>query len=141
MIGRTLVTVAPAALAAAIVLLSGAGGSPISAHPGDPLSCPDGFIYHPDSGHCEATTCIEGLTFNFQSLYCEVLPDGGPGDTSCDRQINAIDSALVLQHAAALVANLDCQSNGDLNASGSVDSIDATLILQFSAHMIDHFRL
>jgi hypothetical protein len=37
-------------------------------------SCPDGYFWHPDMGHCMSNTCPPGLIFDPGTLYC-VLPD------------------------------------------------------------------
>jgi len=63
-------------------------------------------------------------------------PDRIAGDVNCDRLVNAVDAALVLQLNAGLVTTLACQENADVNASGRIDSIDAALILQFEAGLL-----
>lgn len=65
-------------------------------------------------------------------------PAGLVGDASCDRSINSIDAALVLQHVAGLLGSLPCQSAADANQDGSLNSIDAALILQYSAGLLTH---
>ena len=59
-----------------------------------------------------------------------------PGDVNCDRVINSIDSLLVLQYTAGLVAMLGCQQHADVDQSATVTSIDAALILQFGAGIV-----
>jgi hypothetical protein len=65
-------------------------------------------------------------------------PRPAPGDASCDGRVNAIDAALVLQFAAALVNTLPCHASfADVNQTGSIDALDALLILQFVAGLLD----
>ena len=58
------------------------------------------------------------------------------GDASCDETVDAIDAALVLQYAAALLHVLACTEEADVNGDGSIDAEDALLILQFSAGLL-----
>lgn len=60
------------------------------------------------------------------------------GDVDCGGSVSAIDAALILQHAAALLGSIPCPQNADVNGDGSENAIDATLILQLSAGLIDH---
>jgi len=60
-------------------------GTPVStatpAPTGTPLpSCPDGYFWHPDMGHCMSNTCPPGLVFDAVTLYC-VLPSATPPPT------------------------------------------------------------
>jgi subtilisin family serine protease len=59
------------------------------------------------------------------------------GDVNCDRRVNAIDAALILQRAAGLTSALPCLDYADLNRDGRADAIDAALILQFVAGLIE----
>lgn len=65
-----------------------------------------------------------------------VPPTGQPGDVNCSGDVNAIDSALILQFSAGLVGSLACQEDGDVNGSGDINSIDAAIVLQFVAGLI-----
>ena len=60
------------------------------------------------------------------------------GDASCDGGVNSIDAAVILQHAAGLIASLTCPPNADVNGDGRADPLDATLVLQYSAGLISH---
>jgi hypothetical protein len=60
-----------------------------------------------------------------------------PGDPNCDRDINSIDSLLILQIDSGLIQALPCLVNGDANEDGIVNAIDATLALQFGAGLVD----
>jgi alpha-tubulin suppressor-like RCC1 family protein len=60
-----------------------------------------------------------------------------PGDSNCDRVINAIDAALVLQYGAGLLEVLPCLAAADTNGDGSVNAIDGALILQYGAGLLD----
>ncbi len=64
------------------------------------------------------------------------LSGGTTGDVNCDRSVNSIDAALVLQLGAGLVSSLACGSAADANHDGRVNSIDAALILQYSAGIL-----
>ncbi len=59
-----------------------------------------------------------------------------PGDANCDKAVNAIDAALMLQHDAGLVGPLPCQDRADVNGDSHVNSLDAVLVLQFVAGLI-----
>jgi hypothetical protein len=63
-------------------------------------------------------------------------PQGMVGDASCDRQVNAIDSALVLQQLAGMLAGLPCPENADASGGGGVNAIDAAVILQYAAGLV-----
>jgi subtilisin family serine protease len=65
-------------------------------------------------------------------------PAGLAGDASCDRRVNSLDAALILQRDAGLLAALPCAGNGDVNEDGRVNSLDATLVLQYGAGLLDH---
>ena len=67
-----------------------------------------------------------------------VPPGGLSGDVNCSGEVNAIDSALILQFSAGLVGSLACQEDGDVNGSGDINSIDAAIVLQFVAGLISH---
>ncbi len=58
------------------------------------------------------------------------------GDVDCDGEIASVDAAVVLQHAAGLLADIDCGGAADVDQSGVVDSIDAALLLQHAAELI-----
>jgi hypothetical protein len=60
------------------------------------------------------------------------------GDASCDGGVNSVDAAVILQHAAGLIASLACAPNADVNGDGRADPLDATLVLQYSAGLISH---
>lgn len=59
-----------------------------------------------------------------------------PGDADCDRTVNAIDAALVLQYDAGLIDSLPCPDDADVDHDDSVNAIDAALILQKDAGLI-----
>jgi hypothetical protein len=54
-------------------------------------------------------------------------------DVNCDGATNPIDSLLVLQYSAGLIASLGCRQAADANGDGVINSLDAALILQFDA--------
>jgi hypothetical protein len=58
------------------------------------------------------------------------------GDANCDSQVNAIDSALVLQELAGMLAALPCPQNADASGGGGVNAIDAAVILQYAAGLV-----
>ena len=57
----------------------------------------------------------------------------GPGDVNCDREIDSIDAALVLQFNAGLITSVACPRVADVNQDDKVDSRDAAIILQIEA--------
>lgn len=66
-------------------------------------------------------------------------PPAGPvaaGDANCDRYVDSIDVALVLQLGAGLIESLACQDLADLNGDRRISSIDAALILQITAGLL-----
>ena len=60
-----------------------------------------------------------------------------PPDVNCNGDVNSIDSSLILQLDAGLVASLRCGALADANQDGRTNAIDASLILQYSAGIID----
>ncbi len=65
------------------------------------------------------------------------VPPKPLGDANCDGQVNAIDSATVLQVTAALADYANCHYVADVDGDGTIGSIDAVLILQLEAGLID----
>ena len=57
------------------------------------------------------------------------------GDVNCDKNINSVDAALILQFDAGLVASLACQ-DADVNGDGTINAIDAALVLQLDAGLL-----
>ncbi|MCH8009353.1 MAG: dockerin type I repeat-containing protein [Chloroflexi bacterium] len=55
------------------------------------------------------------------------------GDANCDREIDSIDAALVLQFNAGLITSVACPRVADVNQDDKVDSRDAAIILQIEA--------
>jgi alpha-tubulin suppressor-like RCC1 family protein len=64
------------------------------------------------------------------------LSPSSSGDVNCDRSVNSIDAALVLQLGAGLVHSLACVDAADVDHDGRTNSIDAALILQYSAGLL-----
>ncbi len=64
-------------------------------------------------------------------------PPGPRGDADCNRRVDAVDAALVLQRSAGLTSSLACADRADANGDGRVDAIDAAVILQFTAGLLD----
>ena len=58
------------------------------------------------------------------------------GDASCNARTDAIDSSLILQLDAGLVASLPCEAAGDVDYSTVTNSVDSSLILQYIARVI-----
>jgi hypothetical protein len=50
--------------------------------------------------------------------------------------VNSIDSLLILQFDAELLASLPNEASGDVNENGRINAIDASLILQFVAGLL-----
>lgn len=73
---------------------------------------------------------------NVASGTASDLPMPPVGDADCDGSVTSIDSALVLQFGAGLLAALDCATQSDSNQDGVVDARDALLILQFIASLV-----
>ena len=58
------------------------------------------------------------------------------GDANCNARTDAIDSSLILQLDAGLVASLPCEAAGDVDYSTVTNSVDSSLILQYIARVI-----
>jgi murein DD-endopeptidase MepM/ murein hydrolase activator NlpD len=65
-------------------------------------------------------------------------PAPPPGDGNCDRAVNSVDAALILQLDAGLTDSLACLGSADANGDGAVNPVDAALILQFEAGLIEN---
>jgi hypothetical protein len=75
----------------------------------------------------------------FGNEYGLSIESDGPkalGDVNDDGDVNAIDSALILQLNAGLIPNLVNPGSADVNEDGSMNAIDAALVLQFVAGLI-----
>ncbi len=80
----------------------------------------------------------------FSAAGLDCAPDHGTlpgqpalsGDANCDGRVDSIDSLLILQYTAGLVATLPCPQAADVTNSGAVGPIDATLILQYSSGLL-----
>ncbi len=59
-----------------------------------------------------------------------------PGDVDCNRVVNAIDAALMLQVIAGLLQTVPCPLNVDVNGDGQLSSVDPALVLQLLAGLI-----
>ena len=60
-------------------------------------------------------------------------------DVNCDRLVNPVDAALVLQHVAGLLVTSLCLLAGDANQDAVLNAIDAVLILQYVAGLLSGF--
>lgn len=58
------------------------------------------------------------------------------GDANCDRYVDALDAALVLQRVAGRISSLPCAQEADANGDGQITAVESALILQFAAHLI-----
>lgn len=58
------------------------------------------------------------------------------GDVDCNRVVNAIDVALMLQVSAGLLQTVPCPLNVDVNGDGQLSSVDPALVLQLLAGLI-----
>ncbi len=77
-------------------------------------------------------------TYVQRSTPVEVLGMGYvPGDVNCDKRVNSIDAAIVLQVDAGLPIMVSmCYWSADLNHDGNINAIDAAIILQVDAGLI-----
>jgi murein DD-endopeptidase MepM/ murein hydrolase activator NlpD len=76
-----------------------------------------------------------GLT---PTIAATATPAPPPGDGNCDRAVNSIDAALILQFDAGLIDPLPCLDSADTNRDGAVNPIDAALILQLEAGLFEN---
>jgi uncharacterized protein YkwD len=60
------------------------------------------------------------------------------GDANCDRYVDAIDAALVLQRVAGRISSLPCAQEADANGDGQITAVESALILQYAAGLISH---
>ena len=58
------------------------------------------------------------------------------GDANCDGETNALDSILMLQMFADLMAMVPCLNVADVNGSTVIGPIDALLVLQYDAGLL-----
>ncbi len=78
--------------------------------------------------HCDTPPCVPTVSCG-----------GVRGDANCDRAINRIDAALVLQHEAGLLPLSGCLALADINFDDEINAIDATLLLQYAAGLLSSF--
>lgn len=60
------------------------------------------------------------------------------GDANCDRYVDSIDAALVLQRVAGRISSLPCAQEADANGDGQITTVESALILQFAAGLLSH---
>jgi alpha-tubulin suppressor-like RCC1 family protein len=82
-------------------------------------------------------TCTPTMTETPRPPTATPTPAAAAGDANCDRSINSIDAALVLQLVADLLQSLPCASAADANDDGDIDAVDAALILQYGAGLLN----
>ncbi len=99
--------------------------------PGDTNGASDVFVWGGPLGPPATPTPVPTATPTLVPT-----PTAQPGDVNCDRTVNSIDAALVLQLGAALIHALPCPSASDVNGDGRTDAVDAALILQFVAGLL-----
>lgn len=87
-----------------------------------------------DSDNLDALTCSIGET---PTPTPTVVPAPVIGDANCNDVVDAVDSLLVLQFDAGLLALLSCPFNADTNQDGQINSLDSILILQFVAGFLN----
>ncbi len=100
----------------------------------------DALVAEYDNEILTSVTNLEILT-DARNTYNQLLhPAYVWGDINNDKDINASDALLALQHSVQLM-ELDGEALrvADVNQDGKVDASDALLILQYSVHLIDHF--
>jgi hypothetical protein len=73
----------------------------------------------------------EGLQFSQRIRHA--------GDASCDREVDAMDAALILQRSAHLLSLLECEDAADVDQDSWTTAVDAALVLQLEAGLIDFF--
>jgi hypothetical protein len=68
------------------------------------------------------------------STFCTTVAEAVPSsDPLCDDFKDSVDSLVLLQFSAGLLASPPCLERADVNGDGSVDALDAALILQYVA--------
>ena len=83
------------------------------------------------------TTAVEGSITVTGTPCATPTPPFLVGDVNCDREVTAVDAALILQLTAGLVDELECEDAADVNGDGEVTAVDAAILLQFVAGIID----
>lgn len=58
------------------------------------------------------------------------------GDADCSGEVDAIDSAIILQYVAGLIMEVPCPQNAEANYDEDVNAVDAALVLQYIAGLI-----
>ena len=117
---------------------------------GDPTAAGALDIWQHSSGHnallLDDTFRAAGIgrAHNADGYWFWVLDVGGVvdtriagGDVDCSGRVDTVDASLILQRAAALVAELSCDTEADADSSGAIDATDALLVLQYAAGLVD----
>lgn len=89
----------------------------------------------PTSTATQMVTPPSGVTPTGTAM-ATATPAPPPGDGNCDRAVNSIDAALILQFDAGLIDPLPCLDSADTNGDGAVNPIDAALVLQLEAGLL-----
>jgi CSLREA domain-containing protein len=111
-----------------------AGSPAIDAGSGDcpPPATDQRGVSRPQDGDGNGSSICDIGAFELEPATPAVLR----GDVDCNRIVNSIDAALILQYSAGLLGSLRCAENADTNHDARVNSIDSALILQYVAGLI-----
>lgn len=90
--------------------------------------------------HCNLGTTA--ARYVVKHNYDYQAPQGELGDVNSDKQLNAVDALMILQHSVDLISlDQDAQLRADVDCDGLANAEDALLILQRSVHLTWRFYL
>lgn len=103
--------------------------------------CTAGYL-HVDNARIQCNLGTTASRYAIEYNYKYEAPQGELGDINLDKELNAFDALMILQHSVDLIPlDQDAQLRADIDCNGLANAEDALLILQRSVRLTWWFYL